>query len=235
MSYTLHIDKNPGNQEESSEMFKSISEAYDVLSDPVKRRDYDYELSNAGNRNSVPPRRSNFTRSRAEDVFEAFFSSFQDDVFFNDPVFANLHRRHHDSSSSFNNRQRNDPMQDIFRQHEEMMFGSAFGGMGNRMGLGGGFGQFGGGFSHNDFFGNGMGNGMMNGGGGGFTQVSSSSSSSFGGAGRTGRSVSTSTYIDSQGRRTTKTETTIFHPGNRTLSLMTLIINYILNSNSFYV
>lgn len=36
-----HPDKNQSNQEEASKKFKQISEAYDVLSDPEKRKIYD--------------------------------------------------------------------------------------------------------------------------------------------------------------------------------------------------
>ena len=43
LSYEYHPDKNGGNKEKE-EIYKKINEAYDVLKDHTKRKQYDYEL-----------------------------------------------------------------------------------------------------------------------------------------------------------------------------------------------
>ena len=44
MALKWHPDKNPNNAEAASEMFKNIGNSYDILSDPLKRREYDLGL-----------------------------------------------------------------------------------------------------------------------------------------------------------------------------------------------
>lgn len=50
-----HPDKNLHNIHESTRKFKQISEAYQILGDLIRRRDYDYDLVKNHHRPSPPP------------------------------------------------------------------------------------------------------------------------------------------------------------------------------------
>ncbi|KAG1943174.1 dnaJ subfamily B [Pimephales promelas] len=174
-----HPDKNPEIKEEAEIKFKEISEAYEVLSDDSKRRQYDrYGKEGMSNRGGHYDEdfMGGFTFRNPEDVFSEFFGGRDPfaDFFADDPFedFFGGGRRHRGVS-------RSRTTGSFFPGFSP--FGPAFSGFNT------GFTPF----------------GPMCGGGGGFTSFSSSS---FGGGGGMGnfRSVSTSTKFINGRRITTK-------------------------------
>jgi len=83
LAMQFHPDRNPGREQWANETFKEINEAFSVLGDPEKRRQYD-QFGTTGNVSDIFG--SPFTRTTFEDLIRDFGVSglgfdFLDDIF----------------------------------------------------------------------------------------------------------------------------------------------------------
>lgn len=72
LALKYHPDKNPDDKEKAEENFKVITEAYEVLHDPEKRKTYD-QFGKAGVNGGPGGPGGNMNFQQADDIFKAFF------------------------------------------------------------------------------------------------------------------------------------------------------------------
>lgn len=70
-----HPDKNPSNREEAEKKFKEISEAYQIIGDPEKRREYDIANSEPMFKVRSDPHHHEHNFSNQNDIFNMFFQN----------------------------------------------------------------------------------------------------------------------------------------------------------------
>lgn len=124
LALKYHPDKNPDNKK-AEEMFKEISEAYEVLSDPQKRRKYD-QYGHDGLKSTFGPGGFDFSRdfthmSDVEDIFGEIFGRGGGSIF--DDLFGRSSRRRGGADSSRPARG-SDLRFDLEIEFEEAVFGS---------------------------------------------------------------------------------------------------------------
>jgi len=83
LAMQYHPDRNPGKEKQANEKFKEINEAYGVLGDPKKKKQYD-QFGTVGEIGDIFG--SRFTRTTFEDLMKDFGGeglgfSFLDDIF----------------------------------------------------------------------------------------------------------------------------------------------------------
>jgi curved DNA-binding protein CbpA len=134
MAVKWHPDKNPDNQEEACAKFKEISEAYEILIDPEKRRLVDRGVDPNDRSAAAASAASGRTSARytTRDPFETFNSVFRGRDpfagFFTDSIFGSTNRTRSGPGASFGSIGR---MGSLFNDDDG--FGSPFGSLG-RMG-----------------------------------------------------------------------------------------------------
>mmetsp|Transcript_41850 Transcript_41850/g.126903 ORF Transcript_41850/g.126903 Transcript_41850/m.126903 type:complete len:273 (-) Transcript_41850:151-969(-) len=92
LAMDTHPDRNKGREEEATLEFREVSEAYEVLSDKDRRREYDSMLRSGGAGRSARFEwggRHGGARRRPRDPFAQFNDLFKNDPFFAD-AFQNL-------------------------------------------------------------------------------------------------------------------------------------------------